>query len=468
MTDTTSSSPSKAVMRALEGSILLSMIKSTQFVDRVIYLLEDDHFSRLQNRFLFSLFKEFHTKYKRAPTPGEFNVELTEGLQSIPEEEREPIVNSLEKIMEQPSEDPEYIIAKIEEFVQQADVRSAIVQAGQALEEGDVTAALEFMKKPSLRANSGSRMATEFLSNFQDRIHLRKEFETLRRIPTGIEALDIILGGGLAQGELGTILAATNVGKSQGLLNFGGTAIKHEKVALYLTLELSKLKVFSRMDSLLTDIPVNFLTHQEAELRGHLDGLKKYKDLFYCEEFPSGSISVEKVISFVKNFKRSRGKLDLLLLDYADLLSIGKHQDLRIALGTIYKMLRGLASEEEIAIWNCSQSNRAGFTAEHVSEIHSAESIDKMFVTDVVISLNQKPEEYPNRMRLFVVKARDAVKWAEIPLRCDLSRSKLWQDPEASTNGSSGSLTQEQTDHVKEILRRGYDKSERPEEQEAT
>ena len=444
----------KAAMRALESIVLRTMFHDPKFVDRVVYLVEEQHFSKLHHRFLYKIILDFHKSFQRVPTSDEFNVELTRALQTVPEEDRSPIIDSLEKILTNSSPgNPDYIITRLEEFVHQADIRIALVKAGLAFEEGDLETALECMKRPFIKSGTGNHLPKELISTFSARIEERKDFETLRRIPTGIPSLDMVLNGGPGAGEIGTIIAPTSVGKSQALINLAANAIKQQKVSLYITLELSGLKVASRMDSLLTGIPVNFLTEEEQKLRGHEEGLKKYKDLFYCDQFPTGSLSVDRLIGFVKNFKRTRGQLDVLFLDYADLLSIGKHHDLRIALGNIYKSLRGLAQEEEIVVWTCSQSNRAGFTADHVSEVHSAESIDKMFVADIVISLNQKPEEYPNRMRLFVVKARDASKWLEIPLRCDFTRSRLWQDTEVPK--SEGEITEAQENHVKEMLRRG-------------
>ncbi len=458
---------SKAAMRALESIVLRTMFHDPKFVDRVVYLVEENHFSKLHHRFLYKIILDFHKTFRRVPTFEEFNVELVRALQTVPEEDRSPIVDSLEKILTDSSPgDPEYIITRLEEFVHQADIRLALAQAGLAFEEGDFEAAREFMKSPFVKTGNGNRLPKELVSTFDARIEERKEFETLRRIPTGIPSLDMVLNGGPGAGEIGTVIAPTSVGKSQALINLAANAIKQQKVSLYVTLELSGLKVASRMDSLLTGIPVNFLTQEEQELRGHEEGLKKYKDLFYSEQFPTGSLSVDRLIGFVKNFKRIRGQLDVLFLDYADLLSIGKHHDLRIALGNIYKSLRGLAQEEEIVVWTCSQANRAGFVADHVSEIHAAESIDKMFVADIVVSLNQRPEEYPNRMRLFVVKARDASKWLEIPLRCDFTRSRLWQDTDVPK--SEGEITEAQEAHVKEMLRRGTTvASSGPKEQEA-
>ncbi len=448
-----------AVFRELEGTILSCILHHPGFIDRVMPILEVGYFSGPASKRAFELFHSFYERFNRGPTFAEFKVELTEVITQLPEEDRAALFQTVEAFSTQTEHDPNYVLTKIEEFASQAELRQTLAKAGQAVEDGHWEDAIELIRKPLLLSRVGSDMPTEYVSTFDTRIEERTQFEAIKRVPTGFPTLDHVLNGGLGFGELGTILAPTNYGKSQGLLNLGANAIKAEKVVLEVTLELSKLKVFSRMDSLLTGIPVNSLPNEEDMLRSRLPGLAQYQDLFYCEAYPTGSLTIEKLCGMVKNFKRVRGQLDLLLLDYADLLSIGKHNDLRIALGNIYKTLRGLAAEEQIAIWTCSQANRTGYTAQNISEVNVAESIDKMFVADVVISLNQRPEEYPNRMRLYVAKARDAAKWLEIAVRCDFSRARMWEDTERQSTGEP--LDSSMVDKLQETLRaRGQTESQ--------
>jgi hypothetical protein len=82
----------------------------------------------------------------------------------------------------------------------------------------------------------------------------------------------------------------------------------------------------------------------------------------------------------------------LLLIDYADLMKTSS-ENRRVDLGEIYKQLRGMAMERNIAIATVTQSNREGVRAKQLTEANIGEDWSKMQTSDVMLSYNQSEQE---------------------------------------------------------------------------
>jgi len=98
---------------------------------------------------------------------------------------------------------------------------------------------------------------------------------------------------------------------------------------------------------------------------------------------------------------------DLLLVDYADLMSIGT-RDYRHELGNLYKDLRGLAVSRNIAVATASQSNRSSLDAKIITGGSVAEDFSKIATSDVVLTYNRtEAERTIGTARLWVEKGRN-------------------------------------------------------------
>ena len=79
-----------------------------------------------------------------------------------------------------------------------------------------------------------------------------------------------VLDGGLANGELGVVMAPTGGGKSFFLVNLGFGALAAGKNVIHYTFELSETHVGNRYDSRITGIPTKELRKRMSEAE---DGL---------------------------------------------------------------------------------------------------------------------------------------------------------------------------------------------------
>jgi len=89
-------------------------------------------------------------------------------------------------------------------------------------------------------------------------------------------------------------------------------------------------------------------------------------------------------------------KPDLIIIDYADLLTSKASKEKRDKLDDIYTNLRGLATELKLPIWTASQVNRSGAREDIIQGDRMAESYSKMMITDFAMSLSRNAEDKEN------------------------------------------------------------------------
>jgi replicative DNA helicase len=228
-------------------------------------------------------------------------------------------------------------------------------------------------------------------------------------IPTGFPELDHkdIFNGGLAKGELGVVVGAAGSGKSHFLVMVGASALKLGKNVLHYTLELSDSNVGLRYDSHLCDIPSNEIIDNKEKVLEHYKNNNSYGRLI-IKEYPMNMMSVQTIRAHVEKLTLKGFRPDVIIIDYADIMRSTKQYDsLRHELHFIYQELRGYSTEQRIAIWTASQSNRDGVNSDVIDMTNLSESYGKAFVADIILTISRKQlEKSSGYGRLFVCKSR--------------------------------------------------------------
>lgn len=328
-----------------------------------------------------------------------------------------------------------YILDELGRFIRQQSLRQSITSAAEELQAGDDVAAerllLEGLKKRLVVFEKGLTIAEAIES-----VNLYETQQDL--IKTGIGPLD---ADGIcpAPGELYTVMALPNKGKTWWLQSIGKYAALQRKKVLHITLEMSEEKIARRyvqsffsmtrrpetfsvpvikQDDKHRFIGLSFrryrrrpsLTDKKSRTRLQ-NRSKNFGDKFkriLIKQFPTNQLSTDGLHAFLEMLEQEENFIpDLLIVDYADLMKIDA-ANLRIDTGRVYKDLRGVAVEKNIAVCTASQSNRLGEDARILTMKHFAEDYSKAGISDNIISYNQtKDEKDMGLARLFVVKARD-------------------------------------------------------------
>lgn len=231
------------------------------------------------------------------------------------------------------------------------------------------------------------------------------------RIPTKIHPdLDRSIGGGLASGELGFILAPTGRGKTMALVNIGAGCLLMGKRVLHVTLEIKARPLSRRYSCRLTKRSWEELRDDRSGHDKKLEELRSRGAYLLIKDFSYTNCSLADIENILIRYRTKKEPFDLMIVDYADLLQPPKgYKEKRNELSSIYTQLRVLSGAYNIPVWTASQTNRAALDKRVVSLRDIAEDIGKANVSDVVLALCQTPEEKEeNMMRIFVAKQRSS------------------------------------------------------------
>jgi len=322
-----------------------------------------------------------------------------------------------------------FLIDHIAEVSKQRRAINLLPEGANLIKEGKVD---EFVAKVVTELGD-SKEAFEELDLFADNMEavarilhgVEKE-----RISTLIPALDKSLHGGLGAEELVVVVGGAGKGKTTFLINLGWAAMLQGKNVLYVTLEVSRFRIYQRTWSLATGLSVDYIMQhtEEAVERIKQHKLKKAWGKFKVIESPKGVTSVINIDSYIDKVYYSQNFApDLLIVDYGDLLRPVKHyeSDWKEA-GEIFSDLRRIAVKRQISVVTASQLNREGAKKTLAKGTDISRSWSKVADADVVLILNRTEEDdMRNRMRILVDKNRNYLSGAVIEVFTDFEHMKI-------------------------------------------
>lgn len=255
-------------------------------------------------------------------------------------------------------------------------------------------------------------------------VDFEKRMQTVKRTPitTPWEEINKITGGGLAGGELGVICAPTGVGKSHAVVDIGNHAASIGKNVVHYSFELTETVIGNRYDARLTGIAPEFIFENKETIKS-LVGQVPGKIII--KTYPTASVMTIK--SHLSKLRMRGIKVDMIIVDYADLMrSQYNYDQRRLEEEAVYKELRELALELNLPIWTPTQTNREGMDAEVVTLKHVSEAFGKAKIADLFITMNRKKENKPITYgNVFVAKNRLGPDGIKFPAMFNTSLSKI-------------------------------------------
>ncbi|AZF89214.1 DNA helicase [Bacillus phage vB_BthM-Goe5] len=259
----------------------------------------------------------------------------------------------------------------------------------------------------------------KIINVIDDKEYKRRLLETVQSntIPTGFKELDRLNGGGLAKGELGLVSALSGSGKTLFLTNLATSYVKQGYNVLFIALEELENRMVLRFEQAMlsqsrADIITNGVLNEDAfERRQRF--YEKYRDnfgnLFFARYSPRTvtPFTIEQLISDV--LLRKGVQLDIVIIDYPELLrnpnATGNEAEDG---GRLFEEVRRIAQDYNVLMWTASQLNRSAYNAVTRTSEHMEGSIRKKNATELVLVVNQTPEEYEaGFVRLYADKVRN-------------------------------------------------------------
>jgi replicative DNA helicase len=269
-----------------------------------------------------------------------------------------------------------------------------------------------------------------------------KEEDESQKIPTGLSLLDKELKGGLDKKTVTTVMGGYNVGKTIAAINIACNALKAGKTVLFLFHEGHKDNIVKQIIACYTGLRLrtieygNYVDHptnlakvkQATELFNSKLRLKEYADL--------DKMSVEDVASYAKIAAQEMGSLDLIVDDYAGILTskTHKHKELRHNMARVWQILGLLSKTLDVAIVTIAQFNRdAVIKNKEGNQIlrssNVGEAIGIAQHSDTILTLNRSFEDEDDQKIIVCLdKTRQGRAGKLIECNTDYEAATLWNE----------------------------------------
>lgn len=333
----------------------------------------------------------------------------------------------------------EYVMNQLETYVKRQSLRTIAIDLGKQLQL-DTDESLEEAER--LLSQARTQQASVFdaglrLSN-SDRV-LDFLDQQASCFPTGIPEFDK-RGFGPTRKELWLYIAAAKRGKTWMLIQLAKMAVLHRLRVCHITLEMSEERSAQRylqsFFAMAKRKEKKIVTKFERDSLGRMVGFDEIEllpkismddphvrsklekkiakfgprllDNIIVKQFPTGSLTVRQLSSYLDSLESSDHFVpDLLIVDYPDLMKIDK-DNFRLGIDEIYKELRGIAVERNLALAIVSQGNRSSEKAKQVTGGMVAEAWSKIAHADCIITYNQTEAEHKMGLaRLYVSGGRN-------------------------------------------------------------
>ncbi len=238
--------------------------------------------------------------------------------------------------------------------------------------------------------------------------------------PTGFPTLDKYIGGWGK--ELWILFADSGIGKSMFLQNSLANVARAGKRCLHVTLELGlRPQIHRYYRQLAQATPAEFMTSNDAVNKRLKHWFRLAQGEIILLEYPAYSLDPDGLKRLIERISRTVGEIDMLALDYLDLLTLPTTNRSGRAyedLGRITHEIRGLCGAFDIGVLTASQAVRRPERAGRLCIRDMGDSYKKVQGTDGLLGLAQTPEEEEVfQGRLSVIKVRDSGgRGQEIPL----------------------------------------------------
>jgi hypothetical protein len=373
--------------------------------------------------------------------PGVLNELITRDMETRTEPEREAIADEWAMIQStDPSEDPEFVYGEVREWIEYRRTRQALLDAREALDRGGIEDTRDILARiEPVRTKSNENEPTElyYMAGAADRMDAYRAGDVGgRRIPTGMPAFDALTKGGPRVRESWYFLAPPKGGKTTFLLNVGRGAASRGFGVYYNTFEDGADAMMTRLDQMNTRSTLEELTG-DAETAGNLTQLQKVIDgmrtsgrgEIITTRRPTGQKgAVRAVAADVKRLRRSGAKIDVVILDYLNLMgSTVNERELRHELFAISYEISDLAKDLDVLVWSATLVRREAVDKVPIRKTDISEAFGVIAALNGAVAICSPPVLVQNNIRRLYMAAARSVQDEALAgdFRVDFSRYSI-------------------------------------------
>ena len=184
-------------------------------------------------------------------------------------------------------------------------------------------------------------------------------------LTTGMDPLDAATGG-MRAGELWVMAAEPSCGKSVAMLQAVAAALKGERRALVISLEMDAAAVVSRIASCTARVPYEIFTRPQGIARGMLSRAQRALEEISQSALTihdGGGLTLERITGIARAESDRHGGLDLVVIDYLQLVESSRRrrdETREQEVAAVSRGLKALAKSLKCPVLTASQLNDQG------------------------------------------------------------------------------------------------------------
>lgn len=425
------SSNLKLDLNYFENLLVYQSLTNTSYLADIIEYVKLNYFNNNDIRIVFKVIKDYYNQYHKAPNASEIAQYLVSDEQK---EAFKHVVQTSKTLDKNISYDE--IIVNTERFLGERAVYTTMMDIAGDFKNLDISNVYQrFHDACNIRLYKD--LGLDFYKGVDKLVdYLGKPNPT---ISTGYKWLDQKIGGGyLEEGKaLYIFVGQPNVGKSIFLGNAATTIASQGKNVLLVSLEMSEMMYASRLASRLTKIPIAELRNRKDEIKQILEGKEQGKIII--KEFPPSTLSPEQLENYYKTVVDSGIKIDVMVLDYINLLRGKASAQSYEKIKEISEQVRAIAVKHSISILSATQKNRSGCNNMESDMTNVSESMGLPATADAMFDISQTEEDKElGIVRLGMMKNRFGPNFGKVALRIDWNTLDIYED--SSVNAVESTL----------------------------
>jgi replicative DNA helicase len=354
----------------------------------------------------------------------------------------------------------EYIASRVSSFVRQQTLKSAVLEAAQAIQRGseDYSEEVETILLNTIQRKVDLEDPGVFLGDKEKALRFL-DSDGNECCQLGIKELDKRHLGPTRK-ELSIFLAPRKRGKSMYLIHVGKMALLQRWKVAHITLEMSEdvvvqryiqslfsmskrpeqsVRTFFELDELkrLSGFDVRKAAAKlnledpniRKQLRAKMDEWGFRLNNIIVKQFPSGDLTIRSLESYLDSIEIVHKFVpDVIIIDYIALMKLNV-DNYTHSLGQTAVALRGLAVKRNLAVVTAAQGNRESESAAKVESHMVAGDISLIATCDLAMTYSQTPQERQLGLaRLFVANARNEEDQFTVLLSQNYSTSQFCLD----------------------------------------
>ena len=301
-------------------------------------------------------------------------------------------------------------------------IENALNEAGQGKPIDPSRIKVSMAKLETIGNSDG--IQTDMFLNPEER--LSDIISTGKPVPTPLAPLTAVLDGGPCAGELVTLIALPDGGKTLFLLDVAVTAAESGAPTFVGLFERGRVGI-SRLDCRITGHSAKYLyEHPQSFKKCFLAAREKCAPMRVMD-YSRREVSMTDIRRDVANFVEDAGTIGCIVLDYGDLIRSSRHYEaVRFELDLVWKEMSRLAQEFSCPVWTATQSNRGGAKLSTIDMQQVAEAWGKMATTDMVLTINRNEREKTMDLaRIFVAKTKKTGGSVVVPIHMNRLLCKM-------------------------------------------